>query len=367
MKKFFCLFLCLLTLVSLASCKKEPEPEPEPEPELTFANQNPLTGEYYANPQEFNRPFAVSINNIYYLKSDGSPNYDYYSWPQYGTSEAEIVFEMETEGGITRMMCVFSDPGKAERIGSVRSMRMQLLEGVFQWNVYIFHDGISIHCEEKMLRDDKLNTIHDRAEKYLFKDTERAKTYSKEHCMFTNAELLNQSVGDKTAWQKPESANMLDPYDPTKTAFNFAKQGETAILSGGPATTITYLFSKEYDGDFRYDAASGKYLKFQHGEAHIDGGNNKQLEFENVILLTADIFTVYGTIYDGLIYCDYEKGGKGYYFNGGTYEEISWSKASAHADFSFKKADGSPLVVNIGRTHLGIIRDTNMDSIKISG
>ena len=57
------------------------------------------------------RPVAVMVNNI---KA---------SLPQYGVYDADILFEVLVEGGITRLMALYSDYTKAPKICSVRSCR----------------------------------------------------------------------------------------------------------------------------------------------------------------------------------------------------------------------------------------------------
>ncbi len=65
------------------------------------------------------RPYAVSVNNILEC------------WPQYGLSQADIIYEIETEGGITRMMALFMDIRGVPLIGSIRSLRDQFSEAVY--------------------------------------------------------------------------------------------------------------------------------------------------------------------------------------------------------------------------------------------
>ena len=62
-------------------------------------HQNPLTGEEKSfDYPEGQRPVAVMVNNIMSANSYQS------AWPQSGLSQADVIFEMETEGGITRYM-----------------------------------------------------------------------------------------------------------------------------------------------------------------------------------------------------------------------------------------------------------------------
>ena len=70
-----------------------PEPDPEPEPYVP-AGMNPLTGLPMEPEYENLRPIAVMLNN---LKA---------AQPQLGISQADIIYEVPVEGGITRMLCL---------------------------------------------------------------------------------------------------------------------------------------------------------------------------------------------------------------------------------------------------------------------
>lgn len=73
-----------------------PETVP-PETEKAPSYVNPLTGEALSAPYDESRPYAVMINNIQV------------AMPQCGTSHADIMYEVLAEGGITRMMAIFSN------------------------------------------------------------------------------------------------------------------------------------------------------------------------------------------------------------------------------------------------------------------
>ena len=46
-----------------------------------------------------------------------------YAQPQVGISNADIIYEIPAEGGITRMMAIFSHLYDIESVGSIRSLR----------------------------------------------------------------------------------------------------------------------------------------------------------------------------------------------------------------------------------------------------
>ena len=69
---------------------------------------NPLTGVTNLDVDRKNdRPGAIMINNI----SVAQP-------VQTGLNKADIVYETEVEGGITRLMAVFKDISKVEKVGT---------------------------------------------------------------------------------------------------------------------------------------------------------------------------------------------------------------------------------------------------------
>ena len=72
----------------------EPEPEAEPEPAVP-AGMNPLTGLPMEPEYERNRPVAVMLNNLKKAQ------------PQLGNAQADIIYEVPAEGGITRMLAVY--------------------------------------------------------------------------------------------------------------------------------------------------------------------------------------------------------------------------------------------------------------------
>ena len=76
---------------------------------------NYITGESLSGNENTQRPVAVMIDNSKYAQ------------PQYGTSDADIIYEMVTEGGITRLMAVYDTIDHIQRVGPVRSARDQFV------------------------------------------------------------------------------------------------------------------------------------------------------------------------------------------------------------------------------------------------
>ncbi len=367
MKKIVALILCLTLSFSLIACGSGTDINPEiiideinpfDKESIGIAGTvavdetkdafNRLTGEYnIARDREKSRPVAIAVNNITY------------AIPQYGISLADFVIEMETEGGITRLMCVFGDTRDLEMVGSVRSLRDQFMQILLPIDALIVHIGKSVYAERFMSQYNYLTLDGDVTGEAVSVNNEIAAQRDSEHSWFTSG--LEIQTGMELAGLDLETAAS------DVTLFNFIEvDAEKVVPTSGTADQITFDFSSGYDGDFRYDAETGKYLKFQHGDAQIDAGNdNTQLAFENVFVLLADITEREDAPL--LIDVDYVQGGTGYYLTQGAYQEINWSKTDASASFVFTDAaTGEEIQVNTGKSFLGVIRTTLEDTLKIS-
>ena len=88
-----------------------PEPVEKPELEPVYPYTNPLTGEGQMEDISGKRPIAVMFNNLEM------------ALPQLGVGQADVIYEIVAEGGITRMMGLFQDIQGVGDLGSIRSAR----------------------------------------------------------------------------------------------------------------------------------------------------------------------------------------------------------------------------------------------------
>ena len=63
--------------------------------------------------------------------------------PQCGTSHADIMYEVLAEGGITRMMAIFSNLEGGDALGSIRSLRPYYLSIARSYDAIMVHAGAS--------------------------------------------------------------------------------------------------------------------------------------------------------------------------------------------------------------------------------
>lgn len=377
------LLVCCLVLASLAGCGSSsgagrdtgsqggapaapPAPTATPEPTPVPLNPNPLTGlEKDSDFHNGRSPVAVMVNNI--KMSSGND-----AFPQWGIGSADIIYEMVTEGGITRMMAVFSDYDKMPKVGPVRSARDQHVQLMLPMGALYVHEGASIFAARMLrmrtypsgqqayeleedgtydwgARDLYLNNPLGIGSGVVKWDQERRAYRSQEMCAYTSGEQVAAAV----------AAGADDSGEPDPI-FNFVRYDEPSrVLEDGDANSMYFQYSSSYYAGFEYDPSSFKYLKTNtKGEPHIDGDTGEQLAFENVLILFAEVQPYVNLGYDAkqLVHVEYSWGGVGYYFSEGRFERIRWLKGLPREPLRIVDGDGNEIDVeiNCGKTYVGV-------------
>lgn len=321
-------------LLSLSACGKPADrlsvdrgDEPsyssaEPEP-VTY--KNPLTGiSGISKEKAESRPVAIMINNI----TTAQP-------VQTGLSAADIIYETEVEGGITRLLAVFQDVTAAEKVGSIRSARYPYVD------LAMGHNAIYIHCGQ----DNTYCAPH-------LKDTDDVDLMSKNY----GVRLKNGLASEHTLYVYGEKLWSSLVSDGHKTSaentswVNFADEDEANLLDG-TAATVNIPASASYKTVFKYDAATGKYTRYFGNTVRKDYFTGEAVAVKNVFVLSTTIRN-YADNYHREVLLE---GGDGYYCTNGTYTPIKWSKGSASNGFKFTKADGSALKVSAGNSWVSLI------------
>ena len=307
-------------------------PESETDAEGNYINR--LTGLYDVSAEAAGkRPMAVMISNI---KA---------ALPSYGISDADIIYEIVVEGGITRMMGIYGDYTQVPEVCSVRSCRYYYPIFAKSYDAVYFCFG-----SNKLLGVPQLKkTDHfdgNKGYSRLFaRDQERLKTYPTEHTAYLKGPEIPSALehyGMRTDYAEGRNVN----------AFNFcAVDGETK--GSGTCTKAVLTFSKSYYSTFNYNEETGTYYKLHSGNNHTDQRTGEQLNFTNLFVLQTDVH-VYNE--SGIMEVDW-KGGNGYYITKGTVQEITWEKPTEDSEIKYYAADGSELQVNRGKSYIGVISD----------
>ena len=308
--------------------------EPTPEPEVKADPVNPLTGlaikEEYIN----DRPVAIMINN---LKA---------ALPQQGISQADIIYEVLSEGGITRMLAVYQNMDGVGKIGSVRSARTYYLELALGHDAVFLHAGGSPDAYTKISEWNvtALDCVRGPYEGSLFwRDSGRLAMMSREHTVVTSGAKI-QELFPKYSFRKEHAEDY-------SYGVQFGANGTPA--NGTDATVITVPFSNYKTGVFTYDETLGKYLIEEFGSAYVDGNTGKQVSVTNVLVLKTKCSVIPGDD-AGRISVDLTQG-DGWYACGGKIIPIKWSKAGVNAPLCYTTEDGQPLTMGAGNSYVNII------------
>lgn len=280
------------------------------------------------------RPVAVMVNNI-----DAS-------MPQYGIYKADMLFECPVEGGITRLMALYSDYTSVPKVCSVRSCRYYFAYFASSFDAIYLHWGIDKIIAENKLAQLKIDHIDGNVNTTLFKrDQERLSSYSLEHSGYCDGSLIPSEV--KNAGIRTDLKNGYNT-----TAFSFLDK--TQAISKQKANSVVINFSDYYSSAFNYDSKAKNYKKLRNGEKHIDASNNKQLVYSNVIVLESNEIKVVNKD-NGLLSLDW-KGGTGYCFSGGAVKKIKWKKDSELGKLKLTDENGNTLKINKGKTYIGVTK-----------
>ncbi len=338
-KRISIVFLCLI-LCFCVGCKEETKPlnvDSGDEPLISETESvvdtdskteyavNPLTGvANLAIGKELNRPVAITINNIIFAQS-----------VQTGIGKADIVYETEVEGGITRLVAVYQDVSKVLRVGTIRSARYAFIEIAKGHNaVYVHHGADGTHAKPHLKDVDPLVVDENNA------GVRSPNGLSSEHTLYAYGDSLWNKITQKIKNTKVAKVTPWQNFTSEDTVLTFASQ----------AKKITVPFSASYKTVMKYDEKTGKYNRYINNSANIDYSTGENVSFKNVFVLNTTIRT-YPNCNDGKQHKEVMlNSGKGYYFVNGTYTPILWSKGAASNPFKFTLTDGTPLTVSPGNS-----------------
>lgn len=353
--KLLTLFLALLLLLSACSGKEEPPAEetlpaasPTPAAEVTAEPSptpydgpvSPLSGLPIGEEWVNRRPVAIMLNN---LKE---------ALPQMGQSQADIIYEVPAEGGITRMLGVYQSLDGVGKIGSIRSARPYYLE------LALGHDAIFIHAggsEDAYARisqwgvaalDGVRGPYMSNTENgnLMWRDPERRKSYSLEHTVVTTGDAIIERFAGYTNLRQEHKEGYV--YD-----MAFTEDGTPT--NGSPAVQIEVPFSNYKTGIFTYNADSGLYLAEEYGKAYIDGNTGEQVGVTNVVVIKTACRNTGDSL--GHITVDLSSGGTGYFACGGKVIDLTWSKSYPDGQLHYKDLDGNPITFGVGRTYVCVV------------
>jgi hypothetical protein len=291
----------------------------------------PLTGEEAAQEKQAARPaLAVKIENI----SE--------SRPQAGLQEADIVYEQQVEGGITRFIAIYQCDNAA-RLGPVRSARFVDPNILVQYGSPLF--AYSGAIPEVISDVEATGTIQDvgfdnQPDLYV-EDPNR----SAPHNIYASTTSL-YPAGKRSA-------------GPPAPVFEYDEE-EPGRPGSKKATSLHLPFSGDADVYWAYRRATGDYAR-SHGETAHTMEDGEQVSAANVVVMEVALkdtgvldpagnpspeVVVVGT-------------GKAYVFRDGRVVEGTWSRQSLDELTTFTDKKGEVITLAPGRTWVELYSGTS--------
>ncbi len=322
---------------------KQTEEETEETP-LSGKYRDPLTGELIDDDLSGMRPAAVVIKN------------DRLAAPQYGLSEAGILYEAAVEGGMTRFLAVYPGVSSLENVGPVIDSRTYFYDFAANHDAMIVIAGSTAAGRE--LAEKRNITALDAIVGELEPGFER------------NAQLISERGSENSILAKgsglkfrAQALGVEIRTDKAPVPYTILDSMENREMPDGKhCSKLSIQFSANMNVYFTFSTLTNTYSRFQYGDKHIDAKTGKQLSFANLLVIFADQNTLNPAT--GEISISASGKGTGYYVYGGSYIPISWTRTGGEYPIKLYEADGkTPLTVSAGRTYIAVMSSSQRGKV----
>ena len=359
-----------------------PTRTPSPTPSITPTtigplnypdNINSLTGLPYPDDAAKNRRnLIVKVSN--------------YTWvvrPQSGLSEADLVYEYEVEGSVTRFAAIYRSQG-SDHVGSVRSGRLMDLELVPMYQALLAYSGSNDPIKNMILQgsciDPKTGSRSlcdpnktDQIQSTLWKYQAITPQFGDncppfcryprtglafEHTLFANTFQI---------WDLASKRNVNTPLPARGFAFDV-----TPPDGGKTANDIFIKWPGDQDARWQYNPTDNKYYRWNTGLPHVDANTGKQLTADNVIIVET-MHKNRPDIYEnetGSPAIEVQLWGqeKAYVFRDGKWYQGIWMRRNRERGaLMLMTQDGKqPMFLKPGNSWVEVVRCCDMYGVKVS-
>ena len=268
--------------------------------------------------------------------------------PLYGISGAEVVVELPTEGGSTRLLAFTTGSRELGKIGSLAPTRGYMSNLAKYFGAAIVSAGCDDTIEYESL---DLSTSH-------FDTTLNSGYHYTEytHFVYTNGALIGAGLSNANIGTALNNRQQL-PY-------TFSDFGAEKIIGNITARSVVLPFSQSSESELYYSEEDGKYAFSKGGVAKTDMLSDEYLTYDNVFVLFADTVT-YESATGSEMIMDTMSGGAGYYISAGHATAITW-ESNPSGNMTFYNELGAKLTVNRGTSYIGFMKSSLASSFKFS-
>ena len=256
---------------------------------------------------------------------------------QTGVQKADIIYETEVEGGITRLLAVFKNISAVGQIGTVRSARVPYID------LALGHDAIYVHCgidptyATPYVTQTGVNNFNINSNPWAAYGFREPNGLSSEHTMYTTSDKLKEGFA---------ALKFRTTTDKNTPWCSFNKPDESTVPTGGLVEKLTVKFSNTATSVFTYNAETKLFTKNSANQKNADYKTGETYDIKNVFVLSTSITNYPDNKHRKVAL----NGGAGWYASEGGYTEIIWKKAGSKQPIQFFNTDGTPLKVNAGKS-----------------
>jgi len=309
---------------------------------------NPLTGVSTVNDVSMLRPVAISVSNQRGALPSNATN---------GISQADIVYEVLVEAGITRFIAIYQDFTSIDVVGSIRSARHYTVQLAEAYDAIFIHAGGSpLGYEEIENRGiTNLDEVSGKGAPAFLRNQNRIPGHTVE-----NYHSVTTSGARLTQWLPLSGERLTIGQNRQPMAFT-----DNPIPSGARAYDVGIRFSAAKDSAFIYDDYSNVYYMGQFDSFFTDANNGDPVTFTNLLILETPVKDLVGHG-SGAGRQDMSTvgSGKGVFVSNGRYITINWFRADKTSQFVYTDENGNPIELGRGKTYIGFI-PTDTGSIVI--
>jgi len=286
----------------------------------------PLTG-LPIDPALVNRvALVVKIDN-------GEPK----SRPQQGLNQADLVYEEMVEGTVTRFAAVFQSQNAVNRVIPVRSARTTDIALFTPLNYPLYAWSGANRDFKVIIRDAPMIDVgYDAASDLYHRDHDRP---APSNLYTTTEELFSLAPGDSV---------------PPPALFQYRAATEPTPAGAQPVSRVHVSFGGGAGSapvDWGWDPASGTWLRWQRGTAHVDE-TGQQIAPRNVVIEFCGYHDTGYVDTSGSVVFEADTVGEGdvWVLTNGVLVVGHWSKPSNEAVTTYTDLAGAPIKLTPGQT-----------------
>lgn len=196
--------------------------------------------------------------------------------PQFGLSQARVVYEAPVEGGLTRFFAFFNKEQNVAKVGPVRSARPYFLDWLAEYG-----DSSYWHCggSPEALDLIKLYSIWDVNQYYSDPYFWRATDRDAPHNLFTSSNKWQSFFDDSrhgatTTWRGWFFGSLFSSTTPTE-----------------PISQVTINYQASYVVSWRYDKTTGRYVRLVNDNVFRDDSGTA-VQADSIVVQTTNVTVI---------------------------------------------------------------------------